>query len=133
MIGLRKWRMPSQCPACSGELTVTRLECSHCGTAVEGRFDASPFARLTPEQQEFVAIFLRARGNIKEVERELSISYPTVRARLDAVLEALGYRVDRAAAEEELLQKQARRREVLERLSRGEITAEEAVAELKSL
>nr|PZN68612.1 MAG: hypothetical protein DIU55_13940 [Bacillota bacterium] len=125
--------MPGQCPVCSGELAVARLECDQCGTAIEGSFDPSPFARLTPEQQEFVIIFLRARGNIKEVERELSISYPTVRARLDAVLEALGYRVDRAAAEEELLQKQARRREVLERLSRGEITAEEAVAELKSL
>ena len=77
--------------------------------------------------------FLRARGNIKEVERELSMSYPTVRARLDAVLEALGYRVDRSAAEEEARAKQARRKELLDRLNRGEITAEEAVAALKSL
>ena len=125
--------MPGQCPVCSGELAITRLECSHCGTRVEGRFEPSPFARLTPEQQEFVTIFLRARGNIKEVERELSISYPTVRARLDAVLEALGYRVDRSAVEEEARAKQARRKEVLDRLNRGEITAEEAVAALKSL
>lgn len=132
-MGLRNWRMPSQCPVCSGELTVTRLECGHCATKLEGRFDATPFARLTPEQQEFVITFLRARGNIKEVERELSMSYPTVRARLDAVLEALGYRVDRSAAEEEARAKQARRKELLDRLNRGEITAEEAVAALKSL
>ena len=130
---MEKWRIPSRCPVCGDELTVTRLHCNHCDTTVEGRFEATPFARLSPEQLEFVAVFLKSRGNIKEVERELSISYPTVRGRLDAVLETLGYRVDRSVAEEESRAKQARRKDVLDQLNRGEITAEDAVQVLKSL
>lgn len=125
--------MPSRCPVCNGDLIVTQLQCSHCDTRLEGRFSATRFARLTEEQLEFVATFLKCRGNIKEVERALSMSYPTVRARLDAVLEALGFRVDRTSVEEETRAKQERRRELLERLNRGEITAEEALAELRSL
>lgn len=130
---MQTWRIPSRCPVCSGELTVTRLHCRHCDTTLEGRFETTRFARLTPEQLDFVAVFLKSRGNIKEVERELSISYPTVRARLDSVLAALGFQVDRSGAEEENRIKQARRKELLDRLNRGEITAEEAVAALKSL
>lgn len=125
--------MPSRCPVCSGELTVTRLHCAHCDTVVEGSFEATKFARLSEEQLEFVAIFLKSRGNIKEVERELSISYPTVRGRLEAVLQTLGYRVDPAAVDEVTQAKQARRKEVLDQLNRGEITPEEAVQALKSL
>lgn len=130
---MQKWKMPSRCPVCSSELAVTRLRCRHCDTAIEGNFAANKFAQLSKEHLEFVEIFLKSRGNIKEVERELGISYPTVRGRLDAVLEALGYKVEPAAVEETNRVKQSRRKEILDQLNKGEITAEEAVKLLKNL
>ena len=80
------------CPICSGELAVTRLHCRACGTTLEGDFNVGRFARLSREQFALLESFLRSRGNLKEMERELGISYPTVRARVDALLRALGPR-----------------------------------------
>ena len=88
----------------------------------------SRFDRLTPEQQHFVEVFLLARGNIKEVERVLGISYPTVRNRLDAVLEAMGHKVERDGNEAAV---SSRRADVLARLDRGEISAAEAIKLLR--
>jgi len=119
-------RTVGRCPVCGGQLAVRRLECESCETVIEGRFTQSRFDRLTPEQQEFVEVFLLARGNIKEVERVLGISYPTVRNRLDAVLEAMGHKVERDAGEVA-----GRRAEVLARLDRGEITVAEAIKLLR--
>ncbi len=107
------------CPICSGELKVERLACKKCGTGIEGDFDLNKFSRLTREQQDFVEIFLKQRGNIKEIEKELGISYPTVRGRLDNVIKALGYN---PKENEERLD----RMEILQRLNDGEISAEEA-------
>lgn len=118
-------RTIGRCPVCNDSLEVRRLECVNCGTTVEGRFTQSKFDRLSPEQQEFVEVFLLARGNIKEVERVLGISYPTVRNRLDGVLEAMGHKVERDQATSD------RRAEVLAALDRGEITAAEAIKMLK--
>ncbi len=121
-------RTVGRCPACGGRLEVRRLECVRCETAVEGRFVQSRFDRLSPEQQEFVEVFLLARGNIKEVERVLGISYPTVRNRLDAVLEAMGHKVERDGSDSAA---GARRAEVLAQLDRGEISAAEAIKLLR--
>lgn len=121
-------RTVGRCPACGDNLAVRRLECVNCETAVEGRFVQSRFDRLSPEQQEFVEVFLLSRGNIKEVERVLGISYPTVRNRLDAVLEAMGHTVERDATD---AGGSGRRAEVLARLDRGEISAAEAIKLLK--
>lgn len=127
-----KRRTVGRCPACGDELAVRRLECVNCDTAVEGNFVQSRFDRLSPEQQHFVEVFLLARGNIKEVERVLSISYPTVRNRLDGVLEAMGYDVDRAAADAAVDGAGgSRRTEILARLDKGEISAAEAIKLLK--
>lgn len=123
-------RIPGRCPVCSTRLEVSRLQCPECGTAIEGRFEACPFCVLTEEQQRFVTLFLRVRGNIREMERELGISYPTVRARLDAIVEALGYRVEPEPGDEE---RRRLRREVLAALDRGELTAEEALRRLREL
>ncbi|WAH38482.1 DUF2089 domain-containing protein [Alicyclobacillus dauci] len=84
-------RMPFRCPACDSAMQVTELSCPSCETKVQGTFAVSPVLQLPPEQLTFVEVFLRCRGNIREVERELGISYPTVRARLDEVIESLGY------------------------------------------
>ena len=118
---------PGKCPVCSADLEVVRLQCGSCGTVVEGRFDLSKFNRLDAEQLAFLELFLKARGNIKEVERELGLSHPTVRARLDALLAALGY----AAEPDRTMEISKRRREVLDLLDAGQITAEDALRMLK--
>lgn len=123
-------KMPGRCPVCDSSMNVTRLACEQCGTALEGNFETCRFCQLTREQKEFIEIFIASRGNIKEVERVLGISYPTVRSRLDAVIEALGYRVEAKPVEDE--ETAARRKSVLESLSRGEITAEQALKMLRS-
>lgn len=130
---VHKRRLPGRCPVCDDELTVVRLRCDTCGTGIDGSFELPQFARLSREQLEFVEVFLRARGNIKEVERELGISYPTVRSRLDAVLETLGYRVDSRAVSEEAQLRARRRKEILDALGRGDLSPEEAVQQLKQL
>ncbi|MGI6148385.1 MAG: DUF2089 domain-containing protein [Firmicutes bacterium] len=117
-------KMLTACPVCGKPLRVTRLRCNHCDTTIEGTFETCKFCQLTAEQRDFVEVFLTARGNIKEVERLLGISYPTVRSRLDAVIEALGYRVER--------DQNSQRREVLQALDKGEITPEEAIRLLRS-
>lgn len=121
-----KRRIIGSCPVCNHKMSVTRLHCEECGTSLEGQFEICKFCQLNPEQKEFIEIFIRCRGNIKEVERELKISYPTVRGRLDAVIEALGYAVDRAENADV-----ARRRRAMEQFERGEISREEAISKAR--
>jgi len=130
-------RLVGRCPACGSELQVTRLECPNCETAVEGWFQTCKFCLLSPEQRDFLETFVRVRGNIREVERELGISYPTVRGRLDRIIRALGYDIPEneggpgAGKADERRKESRHRKEVLARLARGEVTAEEAVRLLK--
>src|SRR5258708_4355226 len=81
----------STCPVCSSELAVTRLHCRSCGTVLEGDFSVARFGRLNREQLALLESFLRSRGNLREMERELGISYPTVRSRVEALVRALGF------------------------------------------
>ncbi len=115
----------TRCSVCEERLEITRLECRRCRTKYEGHFTLDKFSYLTPEQKVFIEIFLKCRGNIKEVEKELNISYPTVRSRLDDVVRSLGYEVATADTP------QVNRKEILDRLSRGEITSEEALRMMK--
>lgn len=130
------------CPVCSDELTITRLHCRSCGTALEGEFGVGRFGRLDREQMRLLESFLRSRGNLKEMERELGISYPTVRGRVDALVRALDLSEDGAdvAAEAEafipdepMVDTGAERRAILEQLARKELTADEAAARLREL
>ncbi|HVM29346.1 MAG TPA: DUF2089 domain-containing protein [Candidatus Limnocylindrales bacterium] len=126
----------STCPVCEAELRVTRLQCVACATAIEGRFTVGRFSRLNREQLALLESFLRARGNLRELERELGISYPTVRNRIEALLRALdladGAEAASATTEPSPSDRaaSARRRQVLERLARREISADQAAAEL---
>jgi hypothetical protein len=128
----------STCPVCSSELSITRLQCRGCGTAIEGEFNVGRFGRLNREQLALLESFLRARGNAKELERELKVSYPTVRARIDALVRALGLADGAPAADDgdDGLKRSGdsgeQRRDVLERLARHEITADEAAVLLRS-
>ena len=127
------------CPVCANELFVTRLRCGECGTTIEGEFGVGRFGRLNREQLALLESFLRSRGNLRDMERELSISYPTVRARVEALVRALGFgprdeadAVPAAAAStaDDIL---AGRREILERLSRRELSAEDAAEAIRAL
>jgi len=123
--------MFGRCPVCGGEMEVARLYCPGCRTSIEGHFQSCKFCQLSREQMEFLDTFIMCRGNIKEVERELGISYPTVRSRLDTVIQALGHPVDRAKVAEDQEAGRQRRLEVLESLAEGKIDAEEAVRRLR--
>lgn len=121
-------KMVGRCPVCDNPLTITKLGCDKCGITLEGQFTGCRFCQLSNEQRGFAETFIKCRGNIKEVERELGISYPTVRGRLDSLIEALGYRVERSVEDAEAASK---RKEILDSLSKGEITPEDAVRMLK--
>lgn len=118
--------MVGTCPVCAKPLTITRFQCEHCETAVEAKVPVPAFFRLPDDLQLFVLIFLRCRGNIREVEKVLGISYPTVCKRLDQVNALLG---EKAPPTEDTAT--ADRKKILERLERGEITARKAAELLK--
>jgi hypothetical protein len=121
-----------RCPFCGDELFVARLQCPSCQTAIEGRFNLGRFQRLSPEHLAFLEVFIKNRGIIRNVEAELGLSYPTVRNRLDDVIRALGLegRGEPEPSPEPSADPE-KRRDVLERLKRGEITAEQAIGLLK--
>jgi hypothetical protein len=126
----------STCPVCEGRLQVTRLHCNTCGTTIEGEFNVGRFARLGRDQMSLLESFLRSRGNLRELERELGISYPTVRGRVETLLRVLGLGDGSAqpvepTADVEPAVDPEKRRSVLERLSRHELTAEQAAAALR--
>ena len=135
----------STCPVCEGELAITRLHCRSCGTALEGEFGVGRFGRLSREQLALLESFLRSRGNLKDLERELGISYPTVRGRVEALLRALGLAdgdAPTATEEDEPAADAANpttdvaadeRRSILERLARREISADDAAEALRGL
>lgn len=118
----------TRCPVCRGELTVTRLHCSSCDTAVEGRFAAGHFANLTSEQLDFILTFVRVEGKLNRMETELGLSYPTIRNRLHEIIRALGYEPGREETPEVDDEK---RRLALEQLEAGKISAEEAMKILR--
>jgi hypothetical protein len=118
-----------QCPICQSPLSVTRLHCRTCDTTLEGQFNLGRLYHLSPEQLEFVEIFIRCEGKITRVEDEMGLSYPAVRSRLTDVIRALGYEVgdtDKAAVSDE------ERRDILKQISEGKLSADEAVRLLRS-
>ncbi len=116
----------ARCPICAEALTVARLECLSCGTRLEGSFALGRFHQLANEQLEFLETFIKARGNFKDVERELGISYPTVRSRLDAVIRALGF-----PSQAEPDREAERRKEILRELAEGRIAPDDAASLLE--
>ena len=116
--------IPGECPVCGGELLVTRLACRECDTALEGRFITGPFAQLSSEQLEFLEVFVKNEGKITHMEKDLSLSYPTIRNRLHEIIRALGYDPGK---EDPTTLTEEERRQILEDLNQGKITSEEAM------
>ena len=139
------YRMPHACCICGEKLTISRLSCPHCQTSMEGSFQGCRFCALSPEEELFLLTFIKNRGSIKDVERELGISYPTVRAALDNLIASLGLDGEPTATEEpsrEDTPKARRkadpdtaraRKNILKKLSEHRITADEAAQLLREL
>ena len=120
---------PDRCPACSGDLQITQLRCSQCDTEVNGRFERDRLVNLPEPYASVLEMFLRVRGNVKEMERKLGLSYPTIRSRLEEAFDAAGFgRPDRDGPSVK-----ERRIQLLGQVSRGEITAAQAAEQLKRL
>jgi len=122
-----KYKAPSICPVCGGEYEITSLTCKSCKSELNGRFEGCEYCALDESEKSFLSTFIKCRGNIREVEKELGISYPTVRNRLDNIISRLGYEDRRVAQVTE------ERKIIIKRLEDGEITADEAAEALRSL
>lgn len=119
----------TRCPVCQSELTITRLHCDACDTTLEGRFAGGPFAHLTAEQVDFVLTFIRCEGKLTRMEAEIGLSYPTLRNRLQDIIRALGYEPGKDDFPPEI--SEDRRRQVLEDLDAGRLSAEAAMRILR--
>src|SRR4029077_17186166 len=118
-------RPPANCPVCSARLATTRLSCPSCSTELSGSFTSCEFCVLTNDDRDVLRVFISSRGNMKELERHLGVSYPTARARFDTLLGKSG--IDRPAAAPA-----PSRVELMEQVARGEIDIEEALSRLES-
>jgi hypothetical protein len=128
----------STCPVCASELSVTRLHCRSCGTTLEGEFSVGRFGRLDREGLALLESFLRSRGNLREMERELGISYPTVRSRVEALVRSLGFgpRTETDEADDPGIEPAPpgrTREEILQALARHEMSALDAAAAIRAL
>lgn len=120
----------TRCPVCEETLNISELSCSQCNTRIKSQFESCRFCRLAPDHLAFIETFLRCEGNISKVEKEMGLSYPTVRNRLSGALAALQLTETPLA---EPPPPGTQRRDLLEALARGEISAEEAAVALRDL
>ncbi len=121
-------KLIGNCPVCNERLFVTEMTCKECKTQIKGDFTLSKFDYLSQELQEFALVFLKNAGNIKGVEKELNISYPTVKRNLDELINALGFTNVSTMPEEKMT-----RQEILEALKKKEISFEAAEKLLKEI
>jgi hypothetical protein len=117
-------RPPLNCPVCDERLALTRLSCPACDTELSGGFATCEFCVLSNDDRDVLRVFLASRGNMKELERHLGVSYPTARARFDALLSKIG--IERPAAPSPT------RVELMEQVARGEIDIDEALKRLEA-
>jgi len=117
-------RPPSNCPVCNHRLATTRLTCPECSTELSGAFTQCEFCVLTDEDRDVLRVFLASRGNMKDLERHLGVSYPTARARFDSLLGKLGIERPTTPAPSRV--------ELMEQVARGEIDIDEAMKRLNT-
>lgn len=122
-----KKKLLGKCPICGEKLTVTELTCSSCNSKITGQFPMSRFDNLSTEEQDFALVFIKNAGNIKQIEKELNISYPTVKKMLDNVIKSLGY------SNTVVFNSKPTKDEILAMLKRKEIDFDEAEEMLKQI
>ena len=121
-----EYHAPSKCPVCKSDMELTRLRCKSCSTELSGSFSPCRFCALEEKHMTFIEAFLRCRGSIKEVEKALGVSYPTVKNMLEAALSALGYAQTDPKPP-------SRKDEILAKLERGELDVSAALEKLKDI
>jgi len=126
---MKKRKILESCPTCASSLSVTELSCTNCDTVINGHYDPCPFCQLSPKNLAFMMDYVRNRGNVKEMERELGVSYWTIRSKLDDVITDLGFQ-DSALSKDK---RSISSREILEKLEQGEFTVSEAADLLADL
>jgi len=119
----RQLDLPADCPLCGESIEITRISCESCGCEITGSFKPAGFTMLPPEYQKFIAVFLRHRGNIKAVEKELGISYPTI----NKMLETINKMLESSTEEKPLSRKQ-----ILDAIEKGQMTVKDAAYILKT-
>ena len=117
---------PRQCPVCGDELQVTRLGCGSCGSELSGRFASCPYCALRETDRQILRTFLVSRGNMRELARDLGVSYPTARQRFADLLVRLGLEESTGGAD--VGAPPFSREDVLRRLAAGELDLDEAAA-----
>ena len=117
----------TRCPVCGEPLEITRLHCRNCTTTIEGQFETGRLGRLTAEQLEFVEIFIRCEGKFSRMEKDLGLSYPTLRGRLGEIIRQLGF----VPGPEEPPLEEVERHRILDELANGKISSEEAMHQLE--
>lgn len=127
---MKIYNTPNECPICGESLMVNKLKCKQCNTIIEGEFQNCKFCKLPSDQLNFLEVFVKCRGNIKDVEKELGVSYPTVRSKLDQLIESLGYRIEHSQEEKAMDEEKDK---ILNLLASGDISAKEAAQQLRKL
>lgn len=120
---IKQISLPSCCPLCGKDIEITRFKCAGCGSEVNGSFKTEGMTALPAEYQKFIIVFLRHRGNIRAVEKELGISYPTINKMLDSINTIL---------ESVTQEKPLTRKEILDSIEKGEISVKDAAFILKT-
>ncbi len=119
-------KKPNKCPSCNSKIHISEFHCDACSTSIKGKFQLSSFDCLDENELEFVKVFLATGGRIKEMEKIFNISYPTVKSRLEEIVNKMGisdYDFDA----------KNKKMEILKKLERGEITAQDAVKMIKDI
>lgn len=107
--------LPHHCPSCSTTMVIVKLQCPSCKTEVSGEFELCPVCTLDDKLRDLFDLFLKARGNLKDVQRKLKVSYPTARQRVEKMFQALEEKKSSPSASD-----------VLSKLRNGEITVDQA-------
>lgn len=118
------------CPTCGGPLAIAAVRCEQCATEVRGRYQPCPFCRLTPEQMNFILLFVQSRGNLSELEKALGVSYPTIRGKLEEIIRIVSPRPAPTPPPSNAI---AGRREILSQIAAGKLTAAEGLAALRAI
>lgn len=119
------------CPSCGDNLIVTEMRCPACETTIRSEYESCVFCRLSPEDLHFVEIFIKTRGNVKEMERELDVSYWAIRSRLSEVIQRLGFDREPDLPADTMTTEQ--RRVILQQVEHGQLSVEEAMQQLNLL
>lgn len=129
---MQTYRAPATCPVCSERLITLRVGCPNCGTELSGHFTACRYCSLDAADARLLEVFLRGRGNLRDVQADLGVSYPTARQRLNDLLNRLGFGEPATPAPTAAATATRDSADVLSRLAAGEISVDEAEAALSS-